>query len=221
MAEMSAGIYRVFFAHSSLGFYNGFFTNSLARTTDGINWNAGVSGAGQYKYYYAMNFSSANTGWFSGDMLIKTINGGATFESKTTPFGVSFKSIFFINDNTGWMTSTGGLIIKTTTGGVTSSNLIGSEIPEKYSLYQNYPNPFNPTTNIKFEFPLSKGGLKGVVTLKVFDITGKEIQTLVNEQLQPGTYEVTFDGSNLPSGVYFYKLSAGEFVETKKLVLLK
>ena len=97
-------------------------------------------------------------------------------------------------------------------------------MPNKFSLYQNYPNPFNPVTKIKFdipEFPLSKGGLKGVVTLKIYDILGKEIQTLVNEQLQPGSYEVTFDGSNLPSGIYFYKLTSGNFSATKKLVLLK
>ena len=108
-----------------------------------------------------------------------------------------------------------------------------STIPDKYSLSQNYPNPFNPTTKIKFEipsdvkrqtsnelFPLRKGG-SGVVSLKVFDITGREITTLVNERLQPGTYEVTFDASTLPSGIYFYQLKVGDFVETKKLILLK
>jgi hypothetical protein len=60
-----------------------------------------------------------------------------------------------------------------------------------------------------------------MTTLKIFDILGKEIQTLVNEQLQPGTYEVTFDGSDLPSGIYFYKLTAGEFIKTNKMILLK
>jgi hypothetical protein len=66
------------------------------------------------------------------------------------------------------------------------------------------------------------GEARGVLTqLKIYDITGREVKTLVNEQLQPGTYEVTFDGSNLPSGVYFYQLRAGDFTETKKLILLK
>jgi hypothetical protein len=96
-----------------------------------------------------------------------------------------------------------------------------SRIPNEFKLFQNYPNPFNPSTKIKFELPLSKGGLKGVVSLKVYDILGKEIQTLVNEQLQPGTYEVEFDGSNLPSGIYFYKLSTGNFTETNKMLLIK
>jgi hypothetical protein len=100
---------------------------------------------------------------------------------------------------------------------------ISSEIPSGFSLYQNYPNPFNPMTKIKFDIPQSVilSGAKNLVVLKVYDILGKEIQTLVNEQLQPGSYEVLFDGSNLSSGIYFYTLIAGDYKETKKLVLLK
>ena len=102
---------------------------------------------------------------------------------------------------------------------------ISSSVPDKFKLYQNYPNPFNPTTIIRFQISNSENGkLKmenGVVTLKVFDITGREIATLVKEKLQPGTYEVKFNGSGLASGIYFYTLSAGDFKETKKLVLLK
>jgi hypothetical protein len=104
---------------------------------------------------------------------------------------------------------------------LTGINNIGNNIPEKFSLYQNYPNPFNPVTKIKFDVPtLYKGG-QGGVSIKIFDILGKEIQTLVNEQLNPGTYEVTFDGSNLPSGIYFYQLRVGDFVNTKKMLLIK
>jgi hypothetical protein len=102
---------------------------------------------------------------------------------------------------------------------------ISYKIPVEYKLFQNYPNPFNPVTKIKFEIPpfyppLGKGG-NGGVSLKIFDILGKEITTLVNEQLSPGTYEVTFDGSNLASGIYFYQLRSGDFVESKKLILIK
>jgi hypothetical protein len=98
-------------------------------------------------------------------------------------------------------------------------------IPEKFSLFQNYPNPFNPTTKIRFSIaPLMRGvgEARGVFTsLKVFDLLGKEIQTLVNEQLAPGTYEVTFDGSNYSSGIYFYKLQTEGFINTKRMILLK
>jgi hypothetical protein len=136
----------------------------------------------------------------------------------------SINNIFFVNSLTGYGVGYSGLIIKTTTGGVTFIKQISQIAPDNYLLYQNYPNPFNPITKIKFDiaqhtpYPLSRGEN---VTIKIYDITGREIATLVNEKLNPGTYEVTFDGSNLPSGVYFYKLQAGDFVQTRKLILLK
>ena len=98
-------------------------------------------------------------------------------------------------------------------------------IPQNYYLFQNYPNPFNPSTKIKFTIPLSPlpggDGRGGLVTVKVYDVLGNEIATLVNEEKQPGTYEVEFDRSGLPSGLYFYRLKADSFIETKKMILLK
>jgi len=88
--------------------------------------------------------------------------------------------------------------------------------PWVYVLSQNYPNPFNPTTNIKYSIPQTSS-----VTIKVFDMLGNEIETLVNEEKQIGTYELSWYAENLPSGVYFYQLKAGNFVETKKMVLMK
>lgn len=89
-------------------------------------------------------------------------------------------------------------------------------IVNNYILFQNYPNPFNLSSNIKYQ--ISKSDF---VNLKIYDIVGKEIATLVNEKQSPGTYEVSFDGTNYPSGVYFYKLIAGDYSETKKMVLIK
>jgi|GEM_PF-1736562 len=122
-----------------------------------------------------------------------------------------------------------GCYINGTLYGDTTSIILntGNSItqPLKFSLEQNYPNPFNPSTVIKFEIPNSENGKwkieNGVVTLKVYDVLGKEIETLVNENLKPGTYEVKFDGSKLSSGIYFYTLAAGEYNETKKMVLIK
>jgi len=92
----------------------------------------------------------------------------------------------------------------------------GGEVPEMFTLKQNYPNPFNPTTNIKFSVAKSSD-----VKLVVLDVLGREIQTLVNEKIQQGTHEATFDGSMLNSGVYFYKLTANGYSETKKMLLIK
>jgi len=109
------------------------------------------------------------------------------------------------------------------TGNLVGVQNISTETTSKYSLSQNYPNPFNPITNVKFSIVNS-----GDVKLIVYDIMGKEVQTLVNERLQPGTYEAAFDGSMLNSGVYFYKLiirhggsSTNTFSETKKMLLIK
>lgn len=90
------------------------------------------------------------------------------------------------------------------------------EIPNEYSLKQNYPNPFNPTTNIKYDLPFDN-----FVTIKVFSILGTEIMTLVNEFINAGSYNVSFNGSNLPSGIYYYKINAGSFEEIRKMILLK
>ena len=87
---------------------------------------------------------------------------------------------------------------------------------ESYSLSQNYPNPFNPTTNIKFDVAKFSN-----VKIIVFDIMGREVQTLVNESVKPGTYETSFDGSSLASGVYFYKLITSGFTETKRMLMIK
>ncbi len=105
---------------------------------------------------------------------------------------------------------------------ILSTGIVSDEIPKSFVLRQNYPNPFNPVTTIKFEVPLNKGGDRGLsVKLLVYDILGKEAATLLNEQLQPGSYSVDWDASNFPSGVYFYKLEAGDFSQTKKMVLIK
>ena len=91
-----------------------------------------------------------------------------------------------------------------------------TSVPKAFRLAQNYPNPFNPVTKIKFDIPKSSD-----ITLKVFDITGRVVSTLVNKTMQAGSYEVTFDASLLPSGAYFYKLSSGNFSDVKRLILVK
>lgn len=95
-------------------------------------------------------------------------------------------------------------------------NVISAEVPYKFSLSQNYPNPFNPSTKIRFDIPKSE-----VIKLVVYDFLGREVAIPVNQQLNPGTYEVDFEGSTLTSGVYFYKLETENFTETKKMVLIK
>jgi hypothetical protein len=99
--------------------------------------------------------------------------------------------------------------------GVVSAE-VNQNIPQDFHLSQNFPNPFNPSTKIRYSIPQSSG-----VVIKVFDMLGKEIATLVNEEKPIGTYTIEFNATNLPSGIYFYQLQAPNFTQTKKMILLK
>jgi choice-of-anchor B domain-containing protein len=119
-----------------------------------------------------------------------------------------------------------GLFVVKTTFSLIGLQRNSSDV-KNFSLSQNYPNPFNPITRITFNVPPSKGA-RGIVKLTIYDVLGREVAILVNEQLQPGSYDIEWDGNNYPSGVYFYKLEAGTstplsatYTETKKMVLIK
>jgi hypothetical protein len=111
---------------------------------------------------------------------------------------------------------TGDLIWRRSLSEIIGIQNISTETPSKYSLGQNYPNPFNSMCNLQFTMYNA-----GLVKLVVYDVQGREVQTLVNERLQPGTYETSFDGSMLNSGVYFYRLMTKDFSETKRMLLIK
>ncbi|MGC8654791.1 MAG: T9SS type A sorting domain-containing protein, partial [Candidatus Kryptoniota bacterium] len=99
---------------------------------------------------------------------------------------------------------------------ITSDSTTSANLPQDFQLEQNYPNPFNPATNISFSIPS-----KSFVSLKVFDALGREVATLLSEELPPGMYSQQWNAQGFPSGVYFYRLQAGSFTDTKKLILIK
>ena len=98
----------------------------------------------------------------------------------------------------------------------TDVELIGQQIPDHFDLYNNYPNPFNPSTRIRFAVPEISN-----VKIEVYNLTGEKVTTLINEVKSAGYYEVNFNAVNIASGIYFYRIQAGDFVETKKMILLK
>jgi hypothetical protein len=110
----------------------------------------------------------------------------------------------------------GDVMLESLNNPLTNTGNNNTTIPTSYSLSQNYPNPFNPTTNVQFSIIKVQ-----FVTLKVFDLLGQEVATLVNEQLEPGTYNVDWNASQFTSGIYFYRLQTKGFTDTKKLILLK
>jgi photosystem II stability/assembly factor-like uncharacterized protein len=211
--------YSIFFINSNTGFVGG--TNIFRTTDSGVSWN-------QYSYnsqpLFSLYFPSFNIGYgcYANGDIIKTTNGGNSWFREYPVTGNELFSIFFINDSTGYACGSNGTVLKTTNGGGPPIGIkpIGTETPKTFSLSQNYPNPFNPTTKIKFCIPNYSDERTEVVKLIVFDILGREIATLVNEKLSPGIYEVDWNGSNFNSGVYFYRIEAGSFIETKKMIIL-
>jgi hypothetical protein len=145
--------------------------------------------------------------------LYATNNNGATW-SYLGLDSISVRGLVSYGDTTYAYTYADGLYKVRSTGGASSVGVTTQ--PTSYRLEQNYPNPFNPTTTIRFSL-----GQRGRVSLKIFDILGREVATLLNGELDAGLHQATFDASKLASGIYLYRVRAGEFMETKKLLLLK
>jgi photosystem II stability/assembly factor-like uncharacterized protein len=190
----------------------------ILRTTDGgTSWNAHlISGT---RTFYSIQFIDSNNGWAVGSWgtIITTTDGGKSWINEISPTSYDLYSVDFIDHNTGWAVGNGGTILKTTTGGATFiEEKEIDKIPNDYLLSQNYPNPFNPSTKIRYSVPQPSE-----VAIKVFDILGSEIETLVNEEKPAGAYELTWNPTDHPSGVYFYQLRAGDFIQTKKMILIK
>jgi|WetSurMetagenome_2_1015567.scaffolds.fasta_scaffold20022_3 photosystem II stability/assembly factor-like uncharacterized protein len=202
---------------SGMGFAVGGGTGNggIYKTTDyGTSWNqiytetTGLFGLSAGANFYAVgNSGKIIKGNYEGSFLTP-LNSGTTQDLRAIKILDSdYNTVFAVGKN--------GIMLKTTNGGIGIKN-ISSEIPSSYSLSQNYPNPFNPSSIIRFQIKDSR-----LVTLRVYDMLGKEVATLVNEKLAPGTYEANFDGSNLTSGIYFYRLTTGDFSETKKMLMIK
>jgi hypothetical protein len=233
------------FLNESTGYLAGYSTTpnvgKIIKTTNGgASWQDLQYGSGII--LRRVYFNDVNTGYICGDSgrIYRTSNGGLNWSLQQSPVNGVLNNMCFPTAAIGYAIGSGysegiSIILKTTNGGSVSVQNISTEIPSAYSLGQNYPNPFNPITKIKFSVPqvrrlfggsfphVSSGGypLGHPVALKVYNIMGREVQTLVNERLQPGTYEVRFDGSRLTSGVYFYKLITDGFTETKKMLMIK
>ena len=212
------GIYTIKFVNELLGFAYGTGASGgkMFKTTNaGINW---VIISNPISSETAMDFGNASNGILVGGAgnITQTTDGGFTWTTPQRQTSITMNAVHYSADgNNAWIVGDQGLLMQHTNT-VTIIPHGNEIIPEGFALYQNYPNPFNPTTKIKFDIPKAS-----FVQLKIYDALGREIYELVNEELQSGVYEKTFDATLFPSGIYFYKLTSDNFNETKKMVLLK
>ena len=208
--------------------------NNIYKTTNGgVSWvfqDNPVSQSG-WNQINDVKFLSADSGWAahgtpSTGAIMFTSNGGSTWLMDNTVYSWYDCFATYRRSKIWCGGSSGQMWYARISGSTGISNKEG--LPDEFILYQNYPNPFNPSTKIEFSIPSGRDLAEGrqvpdfkFVSLKTFDVLGREVATLVNEERRPGGYAVTWDASGLPSGMYFYRLQTGSFAETKRLVLIR
>lgn len=208
-----ANSYSIWFNTLTNGMLGG--AQLMATSNSGVNWtNVTSPGTGNVN-----GITGAGGNWWftrqSSSIYIST-NGGANFTSEyTAPSGTYLHLQRAMTGTRMWAVRNNGGISKS--DGVLGITPISGEIPMQFNLTQNYPNPFNPVTNFNFSLPKSSA-----VTIKIFDITGREVDVIINNEVKsPGVYKVDYNAANLSSGVYFYTIIAGEYKATNKMVLTK
>ena len=179
-----------------------------------------VSAGGDYLQIQALLYKN-NAPIGSGIKELNAAGSYTQFNCEITYFTTDIPDtvlILITASNSSFFTNVGTKIFvdDLSWGGTTDITNPSQQIPQEFNLEQNYPNPFNPTTSIQYAV-----SSRQFVSLKVYDVLGNEVATLANEYREAGRYEVEFDASSLSSGIYFYRLQAGDFVQTRKMILMK
>lgn len=214
-----SGLNTVFFLSDSIGFYTQAGVNKS--TDGGITWRKTLSTSGGIEFVRGTPAGAKL--WAGGRGIYISTDLGETWVPQIVPTGAYLRDASFLDENVGTVVGDGA-VLYTSTGGVIVSVEGERQIPESFVLRQNYPNPFNPSTTIRYELP---GG--GVASLTVYNILGQRVTTLIEGLQQPGTFEVIWDGHQVPSGVYYYqldfhsenRLSPRTFRQTNTMVLIR
>ncbi|MGB5873397.1 MAG: YCF48-related protein [Bacteroidota bacterium] len=216
LPERPGIVYSICFVDESTGFVTEMYQQpGIHKTTNGgTTWQLVKSAPSPY----FVSCSPGGTRIWSGTKEINASDDmGGTWYSQavTLPGGAALRCGSFLSKDMGVIVGDNTVLV-TTNGGIITGAEDAEQLPQEYMLLQNYPNPFNPSTTIAFAVPHG-----GFVTLKVYNLLGEEVATLIAGDHAAGTFKATWDASELPSGVYFYRLMAGDYVQTKKAVLMK
>ena len=162
-------------------------------------------------------FTDSQNGWLAAqNCLMYTTNGGENWQIEYKDHLQVFNSLYFTNKNTGWVVGSEGLILKTVDSDPAAIDNPGYEPIKFYRLSQNYPNPFNPTTTIQYDIAKTSD-----VIIQIFNINGQVVETLVHRQQEPGSYSINWNAKNVSSGIYLYRLQAGDFQQVRKCLIVK
>lgn len=215
----------VFFIDDNIGWTVGYAferkVSLILKTTNcGRSWENQDNG-NSFRILYSVHFANPQTGWIVGEkgVILHTTDGGTTWTAQASGTSNWLFSVRFINDKTGWAVGDNGTILKTTSGGSTKIENDGNDqtgLPDKFELLQNYPNPFNSTTTILFRLPKT-----AFLTMKIYDLQGSEIETLISGQQPAGIHQLNWNAKDVPSGIYFCRLATEKFSITRKIILQK
>ena len=215
--DASKNFYSVQFLNETVGYITGGWVNStVMKSSDGgENWNNLFGGATGVRLFSG-SFIDEMNGYVCGryGTILRTEDGGSNWTTENSGVTGALNSIQYLDPLTAYAVGEYGKIISTVS--VIGINQISALIPGDYSLGQNHPNPFNPSTTIRFSVMKS-----GNVNIKLFTILGEEVKTIISQDMTPGTYETQFNAASLSSGIYYYTMSSGYFIETKKMILIK
>jgi photosystem II stability/assembly factor-like uncharacterized protein len=224
LVKENAILLSIYFVKDNIGWAVGEYNsgNNLFKTVDGgETWHS--QDISEVCHLNTVYFTDEQNGWVAGynylekkSCIFHTEDGGEHWFSQESSTTADLFSLFFIGDNTGWAVGEGAILKTTNRGESSVEEKINenSSYPQLVRLEQNYPNPFNPATAISFHLPS-----QSFVSLKVFNVLGREVSILIEKELPAGSYVQRWDAEGLPSGIYFYRLHAGSFTETKKLIL--
>jgi photosystem II stability/assembly factor-like uncharacterized protein len=214
---VTSALNSIYFVNNNVGFAVGVGGVIIKTTNGGTNWFS-IGNSNITNELMAMSFLNANNGFIVGygGLILKTTDGGANWNTQSSGlwddlFGIAIKNDF------GLIVSYNGAIL---TKSSNATRVATEKLPLSFTLAQNYPNPFNPSTRIEYTIPENS-----LVELKIYDTFGREVETLVNKQLTTGTYSIMWEPKSkhggVTSGVYYYRLKAGKFIETRKMIYIK
>jgi len=218
-------LFSVYFVNTDSGWAAGDRGTVLFTSDGGENWEELSTGI--YTDFFTVTFITSDVGWVAGDgYILGTTDAGQTWEYFDEVTTNSVNDIFFLDKETGWFAGNHGTLLSTSNGGgivtgIEDASGGNKNVPARFTLKQNYPNPFNPSTTIAYTLPR-----EAEVSVTVYNVLGNHVATLINQYQEAGEYSVRWNGWNatgehVGAGVYFYRVSAGEYEQTKKMVLLK